>query len=93
METFGGAAKATGASIEELKKEFLKKKLSKASFQALEFINTACENNMTVTFEQAAKINPKYPSDPANYARQRGWEVKTDRKNKIFKVGNYVPRG
>jgi len=78
--------------IEILKKKWLESKLTKAQKQSIAFITIAEKNNGIVTYAQAAEINPKYPSDPANYCRQKGWTITTDRKNKIFKVGDYAPK-
>lgn len=85
IATITGAPVATGA-----KAAFLEKKFTKAQKMAMAFIAAVSKEGI-VTYAQAAKINPKYPADPAYYARKAGWEVTTDRKNKIFKVGKYVP--
>lgn len=79
----------TSAELEVLKKKFLESKLGKSAAQSIAFIKIAMDNGGVVTYAQAAEINPKYPTDPANYCRQKGWEVITDRKNKLFKVGDY----
>lgn len=57
---------------------------------AVEFFKLARANNGYVTYEQTAKLCPKYPNDPALWARQAGAEVITERKNKRFKVVMYV---
>lgn len=73
------------------KAAFLERKMTKAQKMAMAFIAAASGEGI-VTYEAAAKINPKYPADPAYYARQSGWEVRTDRKNKLYKVGKYKPK-
>jgi hypothetical protein len=67
-------------------------KLNKTQKQVVAFIKVSKENGGVVTFEQSAKINPKYPADPVYYARKAGWAVETDRKAKVFRVGAYVPK-
>ena len=63
---------------------------SKTDILVFGFVKIAEQNNGIVTSEQAKILNPKYPNDTAYYARKAGWEVTTDRKNKLYKVGKYV---
>jgi hypothetical protein len=58
----------------------------KGNFLADEFIRIARANNGIVTVEECKKVNPQYPADVPYYARLRGCQVETDRKNKLYKL-------
>lgn len=64
-------------------------KTTKAAMIASEFLKIASQNQGIVTYSQAEKIHPTYPTDTAYYAKKLGAEVTTDRKNKIYKVTKY----
>jgi hypothetical protein len=82
--------KEKAVNIEALKKKFSLTKQTKAQIIAFEFLKLASQNRgNVVTYLEAAKIHPAYPSDCAFYARQIGASVATDRKNKRFKVISY----
>ena len=57
---------------------------------AIAFFKLARENGNVVTYDQTAKLCPKYPGDPALWAREMGADVVTERKNKRYVVVKYV---
>jgi len=56
----------------------------------IKFLEIARANDNIVTYDQAKELCPDYPGDPVAWARSMGAQVKTQRKERTYRVEKYV---